>query len=130
LRDLEDLLTMEQKLAAAPGRMVRPRPLQIFGDVDVLQPVLILEDEGEAIGERGTAFAQRFHLGAGEYESGLPRVFDVIVVARLAVPRNDFLACVLRHDRPPLCSRSPVRAFAGTAINSSPSAASRTPVPS
>src|SRR5699024_8390334 len=43
--------------------------------------------------------------GAGEHETGLPRIFDVIIVACLAVPRNDFFASVLRHVRPPLCSR-------------------------
>src|SRR5699024_859045 len=49
LRELEDLLPVEQQLPPTPGRMIRPRSLQVFGDVDVLQPRLVLEDESEAV---------------------------------------------------------------------------------
>src|SRR5699024_10031334 len=38
LREFEDLLPVEQQLPPTPSRMVRPRSLQVFGDVDVLQP--------------------------------------------------------------------------------------------
>src|SRR5699024_10772645 len=88
LRDLEDLLLVQQQLATPPRRVIRPRALRVLRDEDMLQPRLALEDEGEPVREVGAALAQRLHLSAGEDEARFIRVLDVVLVQRLPIARD------------------------------------------
>ena len=71
----------------------------VLGDVGVDQEDAAVLGGGIALGDVGLAGAQRFHLGAGQGDAGLPGVLDAILEARLAVLGNALAAVVLagRH---------------------------------
>ena len=106
-----DLLPVQQQLALAPRLVVGPGALGVLRDVHAGQPHLAVADVREAVDQRGVPRAQRLDLGAGEHQPGLVDVVDVVVVARLAVLRDQLAALLLGHQPrpvPPSAATSPV----------------------
>src|SRR5690606_35227612 len=97
LIELVDLLAMQQQLALAAGRVVRPRAVQIFRDVGSVEPRFTVLDEDVSVDQRGATHAQRLDLAAREHETRLVSVEDVVVVPRLLVRRDQFLTGLSRH---------------------------------
>src|SRR5690606_31746926 len=91
LGQLLDLLTVQQQLALAPRRVVRPGALGVLGDVHALEPGLAAVDRDPAVHERGAPGTQALHLGPGKRQPHLVGVVDVVVVPRLLVARHDVL---------------------------------------
>ena len=52
---------------------------------------------GEPVDEGGAAGPQRLDLGAGQDQTGLVGVLDVVVVSRLLVLRDDLVPLLLSH---------------------------------
>src|SRR5437868_3503482 len=93
--ELGDFPVLEQQLPRPPRLMVEAVAVAIFGDMAVDQPDLGALGGGIALGNRTLALAERFHLGAGQLNSGLEPFLDEIVEARAAVFGHD-LALVER----------------------------------
>src|SRR6185295_8572334 len=95
-----DLPAMKQKLARPLWRMVEPVCLQVLGNVGIDQPDFAVASVGIGFGDRRLAETQRFHFGAVERETGLHRVVDEIVEARLAIVGDDaqFPLTLLSHS--------------------------------
>src|SRR5690625_3076962 len=83
--ELVDLGPVEEELALAAHRVVRPGALAVLGDVDALQPRLAAVDLHPPVDEGRTAHAQRLDLGAGEDDARLVGLVDVVVVPGLRV---------------------------------------------
>ena len=85
---------MQKHLALAPGGVVRPRSLQVFGNVDVLDPRFTAVNVGVAVSDGSTTFAQRFHFRAGEDQARFEFLFQVVVKRGTAIARDDLFAVV------------------------------------
>src|SRR5215207_898242 len=83
-----DLALVHQQLARALGLVVLARGRRVRRDVDVVQPDLAVLNLRVAVLELRLSAAQRLDLGAGQHESGLPALEQVIAVGRLLVGRD------------------------------------------
>ena len=60
-------------------------PLRVLRDRGADEPGLAVADLRVRLPELGPAVAQRLHLGAGQLETGLDALEEVVVVPRAAV---------------------------------------------
>src|SRR6476661_3727083 len=95
--DLLELGPVQEQLALAPRGVVVPRAVEVLGDVDVLEVELVAREHREAVDQGGAPHPQRLHLGAGQDDACLEGVVDEVVVAGLAVARNERPPLLLRH---------------------------------
>jgi hypothetical protein len=107
---------MQQQLALTARRVVGPGALRVLGNVNGIQPCFTGIDESVAVDQACTPHPQRLDLGATQHEASLKCVFDRVVVPRLAVGRNDFLALFFWHGSPPARLNLGMLRLGGTAL--------------
>src|SRR3972149_9172539 len=66
--------------------------LLVGRDVEALDPDLAAPDAAEGLGERTVTPAERLDLGAGEHQTGLETLDDLVVVTRSAVGDDGLLS--------------------------------------
>ena len=105
--ELVDLALVQQQ-APGPAGVVLEEGAGgvVLGDVGVDQEDAAPLGRGIALGDVGLAGAQRFDLGAGQLDAGLPGVLDGVLVARLAVLGDALVAVVLAGGHWPSTSRA------------------------
>ena len=99
---LGDLFLMEEQFACPEGLVVHDVPVAVGIDVAVVQEHLSVVHAGIAVPQIHEAVTEGFDLRSAQKNPGFEPVLDVIVVERLPVGSDDFLAFifVLRHDVP------------------------------
>ena len=86
-----DLALRQQQLTAAARLVIEAVCLQIFRQIGIDQPHLAALIRGVGFGDIGLALAQRLDLGAGQNQTGLVGIDDLVVEAGLAVFRDNLL---------------------------------------
>src|SRR5436305_12153097 len=86
-----DLLAAKEELPVAVGIVVLAVPLVVDRDVGADEPGLVPAHVPVRLLERGPALAERLHLGAGQDETGLDSIQEVVVVPRPAVVDDQLL---------------------------------------
>src|SRR5262249_28565796 len=97
-----DLAAVQQELADTLRRVIEAAGLQVFRNVCVDEPDLTAARIAVGFRDRSLAAAQRFPLGAGERDSGLEGLADLVVEPRLAVLRDDTNLAVRFRGHPRL----------------------------
>ena len=77
--------------------MIADVAVAIFGNVHILDIELAFVKKAIAVAQAGLAFAERFHLRAGQLEAGLQSVQYMKVKLRFFITGNDFFFTV--HSR-------------------------------
>ena len=97
VRELDDLVFVQEQLSGALGRVVGPVTLRVLGDVHGVEVGLSAVDVGVTVREIRPPLPERLHFGAGQHEPGFVRLLDRVVVSRLLVRRDELLTLLTRH---------------------------------
>ena len=79
LLQFAQLFTLEQQLAVASCRMVVVRPVEIFCNVHILDPHLVIDKGAICIDKTGARLAYRLYLGTREHYAGCVGIADKII---------------------------------------------------
>ena len=96
-----DLPFMKEELPVPFGVVVGVRPMAVGIDMAPEEPALPVPDRRIAVLEADLAFTKRLDLGAAEYQPGLDRLEDLVLVPRPAVGANRPVAVALDLTGPP-----------------------------
>ena len=105
--EIVDLVAMQEQLAVALGRMRPDRALRVVGDRGADEPDLVAPHVGVRVADLDVAVTQRLDLRAGEHETRLDTVEQLVVVPGTAVVGNQLGSGRLRHRRK--CTEQPAR---------------------
>ena len=90
--------SMEQETALAKRVVIESIALRVLAYVQVVQEGLTVVDPCVAVSHVGLALPKGFDLGSTQFDTGLNRIQDLIVVPGFAILGNDFYADRVRHQ--------------------------------